>query len=91
MHPVVFDQLWATLAIASLALAAVEEQPRWWLLIGVALGLGALTKFSVAFYVASAAVAVLTTPALRRQLATRWPWLAILVAMVLAIPSVAGR
>ena len=87
MHPVVFDQLWATLAIASLALAAVEEQPRWWLLIGVAFGLGALTKFSVAFYVASAAVAVLMTPALRRQLATRWPWLAMLVAMVTSMPG----
>jgi len=55
MHPAVFDQLWATLAIASLALAAVEEQPRWWPLIGVAFGLGALTKFSVAFDVAIAA------------------------------------
>jgi len=91
MHPVVFDQLWATLAIAALALAAVEEQPRWWLLIGIAFGLGALTKFSVAFYVLSAAVAVVFTPALRQQFATRWPWLALLVAMVLAIPSVAGQ
>ena len=91
MQPVIFDQLWATLAFASLVLAAVEDEPRWWMLVGVALGLGALTKFSVAFYALAVAVAALGVLPLRRQLATRWPWIAGAIALALSIPSVAGQ
>ncbi|MBK6487057.1 MAG: glycosyltransferase family 39 protein [Gemmatimonadetes bacterium] len=91
MQPVIFDQLWATLAIAALALAAVKDEPRWWLLAGIAFGLGALTKFSVAFYIISAAVAAVATPALRRQLSSRWPWVAAGIAAVLALPSITGQ
>lgn len=91
MQPVIFDQLWATLAISALTLAAVRDEPRWWLLIGAAFGLGALTKFSVAFYIVSASVAVLGTLALRRQLSSRWPWIAAAIAVVLALPSITGQ
>lgn len=91
MHPVVFDQLWATLAFAAVILAAVEEEPRWWMLVGLAFGLGALTKFSVAFYILTAAVPTISTTQLRPQLATRWPWIGAAIALVLSIPSVSGQ
>lgn len=91
MHPVVFDQCWATLALAALTLAAHEREPRWWLLVGVALGLGALTKFSVAFVGISVGVAVLVIGDLRIQLATRWPWIAVAIAATLALPSLTGQ
>ncbi len=91
MHPVIFDQLWCVVALAGVLLAAHEDQPRWWLLAGAGLGLGALTKFSAAFYGASLLVPVLLVPVLRRQLATRWPWMGALVALALALPSVTGQ
>lgn len=91
MHPVVFDQGWATLALAALTLAAHEREPRWWLLVGVALGFGALTKFSVAFVGICAGAAVLLVGDLRTQLATRWPWIAVAIAAALALPSVSGQ
>ncbi len=91
MHPVVFDQLWATLALAALTLAAHEREPRWWLLVGAALGLGALTKFSIAFIGVSVVVTMLVVRDLRLQLATRWPWIAVLVALLLASPSISGQ
>lgn len=91
MHPVVFDQLWASLAIASLTLAARERNPRWWLLVGTALGIGALTKFSIAFIGASVAVTAALIPTLRQQLLTRWPWFAVLIAGLLSIPSISGQ
>ncbi len=91
MQPVIFDQLWATLAIAALTLAAHERAPRWWLLVGVALGLGALTKFSVAFIGISVGVATLLNGELRAHLRTGWPWMALLLAAVLASPSISGQ
>lgn len=91
LQPVVFDQLFALMAVAGVALAAEEAEPRWWLLAGLGLGLGALTKFSAAFYAVALAVPVLAVPALRRQLGTRWPWLAAGGAALLALPSVTGQ
>ncbi len=91
MHPVVFDQLWATVALAALTLAAHEREPRWWLLVGAALGLGALTKFSVAFIGVSVVVTMLVVRDLRLQLATRWPWIAVMVALLIASPSISGQ
>lgn len=91
LQPVILDQLWATLAIAALTLAAHEREPRWWMLVGLALGLGALTKFSVAFIAVTIGVAAVFTSDLRGHLRTRWPWIAVLIAAVLATPSVAGQ
>ncbi|MBC7843285.1 MAG: glycosyltransferase family 39 protein [Gemmatimonadaceae bacterium] len=91
MQPVIVDQLLATVAIAALTLAAHEREPRWWIAVGVGLGLGALNKFSIAFVGASVAVAVLCDPSLRGQLRTRWPWYAVLIGATLSLPSVTGQ
>ena len=73
-------------------LAALLDRPaaRWWLLLGAAIGLGLLTKFSIAFFGVGVLVGLLATP-LRRTLLTRWPWLALGVALVLGAPSIAGQ
>lgn len=89
-QPVVFDELWWTLAFLSLAALLAGRDRRWWLLLGAALGLGALTKFSVAFLGAGVLVAVFASP-LRRELRGRWPWLALLITAVLAAPTLAGQ
>lgn len=91
LQPVVLDQLWCALALAAVLLAAAEDEPRWWMLAGLGLGLGALTKFSVALYVAALAAPVLLVAPLRRQLATRWPWLGAAAAVALAVPSLTGQ
>lgn len=91
MQPVIFDQLWATLAIAALTLAEHERNPRWWLVVGASLGLGALTKFSIAFVGISIGVTTAVVPALRQQLGTRWPWIAVLTGALLSIPSLSGQ
>lgn len=90
-QPVVFDQLWATVAVAGLVLAAEEDRPRWWLLVGAALGLGLLTKMSSLLYGASVLVVTLAVPRLRRQLVTPWPWLAALLACVIGAATVLGQ
>lgn len=86
-QPVVFDQLWWTLALIALLRIAA---PRDWLLLGVVLGVGLLTKYSIAFVGVGITAAVLLTP-LRRWLLTPWPWLAFLLAVAIGSPSIVGQ
>lgn len=90
-QPVIFDQLWATIAVGALMLAAQERRPQWWILAGVGFGLGLLTKFSVLLYGVAAAVVAIAQPQLRRQLRTRWPWAALALALLCGIPALLGQ
>lgn len=100
-QPVIFDQLWWTLAlyalitIGDLPPSAARRLGGWraarsWLLLGVWLGLGLLTKFSIAFIGIGIVAAVIITPA-RRWLLTPWPWLALVVALIIGSPSLVGQ
>ena len=94
LQPVIFDQIWWTLALFALVRLAndreVTSRAPWWLALGASLGLGLLTKFSIAFIALPIAVAILLAPE-RRWLATRWPWLALLVALAIGSPSLVGQ
>jgi hypothetical protein len=94
-QPVIFEMVWWSLALLSLAellsrSAGSPGRDRWWTVLGVALGLGALTKFSIAFLMLGVTIAVLLSP-LRLELRSRRPWIAALVAVGLALPSITGQ
>ena len=97
-QPVVFDQLWWTLALYALArLCAratredmLDVAPKWWIVLGVACGVGLLTKFSLFFFGAALVAAIVIAPQ-RRILLTPWPWLAAVIAFVIGSPSIAGQ
>ena len=89
-QPVVLDQVAWTLALLALARLCATNDARWWLAIGTACGLGLLAKFSVAFIGFGILLATVATP-LRRQLGTRWPWLAGALALVIGAPSLIGQ
>jgi hypothetical protein len=59
-------------------------------LLGVAGGLGLLNKFSIGFF-ALAVLAALLLTSQRRALATPWPYLAALVALIVGSPSIIGQ
>ncbi len=61
--------------------------PSLWLAFGAVAGLAAMTKHTVLTFLLAAAGAMLLTPA-RRQLLTRWPWLAAIVAAIIVAPNV---
>jgi 4-amino-4-deoxy-L-arabinose transferase-like glycosyltransferase len=89
-QPVVLDQLAWTVALYALVRLCREDRPRWWLLLGVALGAGLLTKFSAAFVGLALLLALLATGR-RAWLRTPWPWLAALLALAIGSPSLVGQ
>ncbi|MDQ2765852.1 MAG: glycosyltransferase family 39 protein, partial [Gemmatimonadota bacterium] len=97
-QPVVFDQLWWTLALYALVrLGAgashddlLDTAPRWWIVLGVACGVGLLTKFSLLFFGAALVAAIVIAPQ-RRILLTPWPWLAAVIAFAIGSPSIVGQ
>jgi dolichyl-phosphate-mannose-protein mannosyltransferase len=89
-QPVVLDQLAWTVALYALLRLCREERPRWWLLLGAALGAGLLTKFSAAFIGLALLLALLTTGR-RAWFLTPWPWLAAVLALAIGSPSFVGQ
>ena len=89
-QPVVFDQLWWTLGLWALLRRALDDERRWWLVVGLAFGLGLLTKFSIAFIGVGVLVGTVVA-ATRRDLATPWPWGAALLAIGVGSASLTGQ
>ena len=89
-QPVVFDQLAWTVALYTLVKLVETKNPKWWIWFGVTAGIGLLTKFSAIFFGTAALIAMIVTSE-RRWFATRWPWIAILIAIVIGSPSVVGQ
>ena len=90
LQPVVMDQLiWAAALYALLRLCR-GYGPGGWLLLGLVLGLGVLTKFSVAFIGLAIVAGVLLSP-LRSALLTPWPWVGLAVALSVGAPSLVGQ
>lgn len=89
-QPVVFEVLWWSLAAWAFVALLGEGDRRWWIVFGIAAGFGGLTKFSAAIFGGAMALAVFAGP-LRRDFRTRWPWIAVLVGGLMALPSVLGQ
>jgi hypothetical protein len=60
--------------------------PRWWLPIGLALGLGLLTKYAIVFYIAGILVGMAFTPA-RKYFASKWFWAGVTIALLVFLPN----
>jgi len=90
LQPVIFEYLWWTVGALALVSLLAGADRRWWLALGAIAGLGVSTKFTTAVFGLAALLAVLASP-LRRDLAGRWPWMGLGLAILLASPAVAGQ
>jgi hypothetical protein len=81
-----FDYLWWVLTAYLTIRLLKSEDPRWWLGIGATVGLGLMTRYTMAYLVAGLVVGVLVTPA-RRTLRTPWPWAAAGIALLIVLPN----
>ena len=81
-----FEILWWVLIAWFTIRLLKSENPRWWLAIGAAVGMGLLTKYSIVFYIAGILTGVVLTPA-RRFLKSGWFWAGIALALVIFLPN----
>jgi 4-amino-4-deoxy-L-arabinose transferase-like glycosyltransferase len=82
-----FDGLFWVLAAYILILICKGCNPRLWLLLGLVIGLGLLNKISMAWFAIGLAAALLLTRQ-RKHLATKWPYLAGLIAFIVFSPYI---
>ena len=68
-----------------------EHRPRYWIYLGLSLGIGLEVKYTIGGLVAAIALAVLLTPALRSELRTRYPWIAAGIALLICAPNLAWQ
>lgn len=78
---------WAV-ALYALVRALGEPGLRWWLLLGVAGGLGLLGKYAMAYFLLCAAVLALIDTQARAKLLSRGAAAALIVASLIALPNV---
>ncbi|HUW80620.1 MAG TPA: glycosyltransferase family 39 protein, partial [Acidocella sp.] len=62
--------------------------PRWWLAAGLAAGLALLSKYTAALFVAAAFVWLVSSPEGRATLRTPWPWVGVLLALLIFAPDI---
>ena len=81
-----FDYLWwVVLAFFVVRLLATND-PRWWLGIGAAIGMGMMTKYTVVFFIAGLAAAFVLT-SMRRYFLSKWLWGGAGLALLIFLPN----
>ena len=81
------DYLFWILAAYVVVLLLEHQEPRYWIWLGIVLGLGLLNKTGVLWLCAGVFFGIIFTP-LRSSLKTKWPYIMALVAFVLFLPYV---
>ncbi len=81
-----FDLMWWVLVAYLAVRLAKSDDPRWWLGIGAAIGLGMMTRYTMAFCVAGIVAGVLLTGA-RRHLASPWLWGGVALSLLIFLPN----
>jgi MFS family permease len=81
-----FDNLWWVLIAYFVIRLLKTEDPRWWLAIGAAIGLGFQTKYTMGFFLCGVMGGVLLTGA-RRYLASGWFWGGMALGFAICAPN----
>jgi 4-amino-4-deoxy-L-arabinose transferase-like glycosyltransferase len=81
-----FDYLWWVLIAYFVIRLLKSENPRWWLAIGAVIGVGMMTKYTIAFFIAGVVGGVALTRA-RRYLASPWLWAGVALSLLILAPN----
>jgi 4-amino-4-deoxy-L-arabinose transferase-like glycosyltransferase len=81
-----FDLLFWVLCLYVVIRLIKTGNPKLWLWIGVILGLGMMTKYTILFFIAGLGVGMLLTP-YRRYWRSKWLWVGVCIAGVIFLPN----
>ena len=84
---VTFDQVTWMVALYWFLCLVTDRRPRYWLYLGITLGIGLEVKYTVVGLIVGIGAAVLVTPLLRAELRTKYPWLAGAIALLIWAPN----
>lgn len=82
-----FDILFWIIGLYLIVLIVKEDRKKYWLWLGVVVGLGLLNKISLLWFIGGFGAGLLLTPH-RKKLLNPGPWLAALIAFVLFLPHI---
>ena len=86
-HPTWLDTLaWVGFLYVAVRLL-VRQDPRLWLVLGLIAGVGLEAKYTIAFLIVVFAASLMFTSE-RRQLTSAWPWMGLMIALLLLLPNV---
>lgn len=81
-----FDYLWWILVAFFVVRLLATDDARYWLGIGAAIGIGMMTKYTIAFWVIGLIAAVLITDT-RKYLRSKWLYLGAALALLIYLPN----
>jgi 4-amino-4-deoxy-L-arabinose transferase-like glycosyltransferase len=87
---VVFDELVWAVALYVVARLLRDADRRTWVVLGLVIGVGLETKFTIAALPVAIFLAILVSQR-RSMLASPWPWLGAAIAIVLVLPNLAWQ
>jgi hypothetical protein len=88
---VTFDQVTWMVALYWFLCLAIERRPRYWIFLGLTLGIGLEVKYTIVGLILGIGIAILVTPSLRAELRTRYPWIAVATALLIWAPNLAWQ
>jgi hypothetical protein len=88
---VIFDLASWMVALYWFLCVVVDRRPRYWIYLGITLGIGLEVKYTIIGLIAGITIAVLLTPSLRKELRTRYPWIAAAIALLIWAPNLAWQ
>ena len=80
------EYLWVIVMVWMLLRVANSGDARWWLGVGLAIGLGVMTRYTMLFWAVGLAAGVVFTP-LRRHLASPWLWAGVALSLLVFAPN----
>ena len=88
---VIFDVAAWMVALYWFLCVLIDRRPRDWIYLGIALGIGLEVKYTIVGLIAGITIAVLLTPSLRKELRTRYPWIAGAITLLIWAPNLAWQ
>jgi hypothetical protein len=88
---VTFDEVTWMVALYWFLCLVTDRRPRYWIYLGITLGIGLEVKYTIVGLIAGIGIAVLLTPSLRVELRTKFPWIAAAIALLIWAPNLAWQ